>query len=162
MHRVQLSRPVYAIAMSGFGMGADQLKSQEAGFRARKRAFATICSNRSIPRNSTPRSKKPCENCPPPADGETRENHCAGQRRQRLRFSVNKLCSAAARCAASRLSVHLLIGRHVCRSALVRPGWITDVAALRGYGDLIELARQTVQRVAHFLALQRVAVAGQY
>ena len=33
MHRVQLSRPVYAIAMSGFGMGADQLKSQEAGFR---------------------------------------------------------------------------------------------------------------------------------
>ena len=32
MHRVQLSRPVYAIAMSGFGMGADQLKSQEAGY----------------------------------------------------------------------------------------------------------------------------------
>ena len=33
LHRLQLSRPVYAIAMSGFGMGADQLRSQEAGYR---------------------------------------------------------------------------------------------------------------------------------
>ena len=33
MRRLQLPRPIYAIAMSGFGMGADQLKSQEAGFR---------------------------------------------------------------------------------------------------------------------------------
>ncbi len=33
MHHLQLSRPVYAVAMSGFGMGADQLKSKEAGFR---------------------------------------------------------------------------------------------------------------------------------
>ena len=33
MHHLQLPRPVYAIAMSGFGMGADQLKSQEAGYR---------------------------------------------------------------------------------------------------------------------------------
>ncbi len=33
MHCLQLPRPLYAIAMSGFGMGADQLKSQEAGYR---------------------------------------------------------------------------------------------------------------------------------
>ncbi len=33
MHHLQLPRPIYAIAMSGFGMGADQLKSQEAGYR---------------------------------------------------------------------------------------------------------------------------------
>ncbi len=33
MERLQLPRPLYAIAMSGFGMGADQLKSQEAGYR---------------------------------------------------------------------------------------------------------------------------------
>ena len=30
---VQLPHPIYAIAMSGFGMGADQLWSQEAGYR---------------------------------------------------------------------------------------------------------------------------------
>ena len=33
MQRLQLPRPVYAIAMSGFGLGADHLKSKEAGFR---------------------------------------------------------------------------------------------------------------------------------
>ena len=33
MHKLQLPRPIYAIAMSGFGMGADQLKSKEAGYR---------------------------------------------------------------------------------------------------------------------------------
>ena len=33
MRRLQLPRPIYAIAMSGFGMGEDQLKSREAGFR---------------------------------------------------------------------------------------------------------------------------------
>ncbi len=33
MHHLQLPRPLYAIAMSGFGMGADHLKSKEAGFR---------------------------------------------------------------------------------------------------------------------------------
>ncbi len=33
MQSVQLPRPIYAIAMSGFGIGVDQLKSQEAGFR---------------------------------------------------------------------------------------------------------------------------------
>ena len=33
MRRLQLPQPIYAIAMSGFGMGEDQLKSQEAGFR---------------------------------------------------------------------------------------------------------------------------------
>ena len=33
LRRLQLPRPVYAIAMSGFGMGADQARSQEAGFR---------------------------------------------------------------------------------------------------------------------------------
>ncbi len=33
LHHLQLPRPIYAIAMSGFGMGADQLKSQEAGYR---------------------------------------------------------------------------------------------------------------------------------
>ena len=31
--RLQPPRPIYAIAMSGFGMSEDQLKSQEAGFR---------------------------------------------------------------------------------------------------------------------------------
>ena len=30
---MQLLRPIYAIAMSGFGMGEDQFRSQEAGFR---------------------------------------------------------------------------------------------------------------------------------
>ena len=33
LRRLQLPRPVYAIAMSGFGLGADQLKSREAGYR---------------------------------------------------------------------------------------------------------------------------------
>ena len=33
MERLQPPRPLYAIAMSGFGMGADHLKSQEAGYR---------------------------------------------------------------------------------------------------------------------------------
>ena len=33
LRHLQLPRPIYAIAMSGFGMGADQLRSQEAGFR---------------------------------------------------------------------------------------------------------------------------------
>ena len=33
MQRLQLPRPIYAIAMSGFGMGADQLRSKEAGYR---------------------------------------------------------------------------------------------------------------------------------
>ncbi len=33
MHRLQLPRPIYAIAMSGFGLVVDQLKSQGAGFR---------------------------------------------------------------------------------------------------------------------------------
>ncbi len=33
MRHLQLPRPIYAIAMSGFGMGADQLRSQEAGYR---------------------------------------------------------------------------------------------------------------------------------
>ena len=31
--RDHLPRPVFAIAMSGFGMGTDQLKSKEAGYR---------------------------------------------------------------------------------------------------------------------------------
>lgn len=31
--RLQLPRPVYAIAMSGLGMNADQLRSRAAGFR---------------------------------------------------------------------------------------------------------------------------------
>lgn len=30
---LQLPRPIYAIAMSGFGMGADQIRSQETGYR---------------------------------------------------------------------------------------------------------------------------------
>ena len=33
LRRLQLPRPIYAIAMSGFGLGADHLKSQEAGYR---------------------------------------------------------------------------------------------------------------------------------
>ena len=33
MRCLQLPRPIYGIAMSGFGMGADQLRSQEAGYR---------------------------------------------------------------------------------------------------------------------------------
>ena len=33
LRRVQLPRPVYAIAMSGFGMHADHVRSQEAGYR---------------------------------------------------------------------------------------------------------------------------------
>ena len=33
LHLLQLPRPIYAIAMSGFGMGADHLKSKEAGYR---------------------------------------------------------------------------------------------------------------------------------
>ena len=33
MHHLQLPRALYAIAMSGFGMGADQLRSREAGYR---------------------------------------------------------------------------------------------------------------------------------
>ena len=33
MRRLQLPKSIYAIAMSGFGMGADQVRSQEAGYR---------------------------------------------------------------------------------------------------------------------------------
>ena len=33
LYLLRLPRPIYAIAMSGFGMGADQLKSKEAGYR---------------------------------------------------------------------------------------------------------------------------------
>ena len=33
LRRLQLPRPIYAIAMSGFGMGEDQIRSQEAGYR---------------------------------------------------------------------------------------------------------------------------------
>jgi CheY-like chemotaxis protein len=33
LHTVQLSHPVYAIAMSGFGMNADHVKSKDAGYR---------------------------------------------------------------------------------------------------------------------------------
>ena len=33
LRRLPTPRPAYAIAMSGFGMSADQLKSREAGFR---------------------------------------------------------------------------------------------------------------------------------
>lgn len=33
LQRVASSHPIYAIAMSGFGMSADHLKSKEAGFR---------------------------------------------------------------------------------------------------------------------------------
>ena len=33
LRRLRLPRPIYAIAMSGFGMGADHLRSREAGYR---------------------------------------------------------------------------------------------------------------------------------
>ena len=33
LRRLQMTRPIYAIAMSGFGLGEDQRRSQEAGFR---------------------------------------------------------------------------------------------------------------------------------
>ena len=33
LRRLRLSRPIYAIAMSGFGLGADRITSQEAGYR---------------------------------------------------------------------------------------------------------------------------------
>lgn len=33
MRLLQLTRPIYAVAMSGFGMREDHLKSQEAGYR---------------------------------------------------------------------------------------------------------------------------------
>ena len=33
LRTVRLPRPIYAIAMSGFGMNADRRRSQEAGFR---------------------------------------------------------------------------------------------------------------------------------
>ena len=33
MQRLQLPRPIYAIAMSGFGMGADHVRSKEVGYR---------------------------------------------------------------------------------------------------------------------------------
>ena len=33
LRQLKLPRRIYAIAMSGFGMGADHLKSQEAGYR---------------------------------------------------------------------------------------------------------------------------------
>ena len=33
LRTVRLSRPIYAIAMSGFGMNADRIKSKAAGFR---------------------------------------------------------------------------------------------------------------------------------
>ena len=33
LERVQLPRPVFAIAMSGFGLNADRLKSKAAGYR---------------------------------------------------------------------------------------------------------------------------------
>ena len=33
LRRLQVPRPIYAIAMSGFGLGADQLRSREAGYR---------------------------------------------------------------------------------------------------------------------------------
>ena len=33
MQQLKPPRSIYAVAMSGFGMGADQLKSKEAGFR---------------------------------------------------------------------------------------------------------------------------------
>ncbi len=33
MRRLRLPRPIYAVAMSGFGMSADHLKSREAGYR---------------------------------------------------------------------------------------------------------------------------------
>ena len=33
LQRLQLPHPIYAIAMSGFGMNADQARSRAAGFR---------------------------------------------------------------------------------------------------------------------------------
>ncbi len=33
LKEVQLARPIYAIAMSGYGMAADRARSKEAGFR---------------------------------------------------------------------------------------------------------------------------------
>ena len=33
MQRASFRRPIYAIAMSGFGLGADQVRSKAAGFR---------------------------------------------------------------------------------------------------------------------------------
>ena len=33
LRHLQLPRPIYAIAMSGFGMGSDQLRSREVGYR---------------------------------------------------------------------------------------------------------------------------------
>ena len=33
MEQVKLPRPIFAIAMSGFGMNADRIRSKEAGFR---------------------------------------------------------------------------------------------------------------------------------
>ena len=33
LRHLQLPRPIYAVAMSGFGTGTDLLKSKEAGFR---------------------------------------------------------------------------------------------------------------------------------
>ena len=33
LRRARLSRPIYAVAMSGFGMGADRKRSEAAGYR---------------------------------------------------------------------------------------------------------------------------------
>ena len=33
LRRVQLPHPIYAVAMSGFGLGADHVRSKEAGYR---------------------------------------------------------------------------------------------------------------------------------
>ena len=33
LRRLQTPRPLYAVAMSGFGLGADRVRSQEAGYR---------------------------------------------------------------------------------------------------------------------------------
>ncbi len=33
LRRLQVPRPLYAVAMSGFGLGADELRSKEAGYR---------------------------------------------------------------------------------------------------------------------------------
>ena len=33
LRHLQVPRPLYAIAMSGFGLGADEIRSQEAGYR---------------------------------------------------------------------------------------------------------------------------------
>ena len=33
LRRLQVPRPLYAVAMSGFGRGADEVRSQEAGYR---------------------------------------------------------------------------------------------------------------------------------